>query len=991
MCFHENTQYLHVNTMEEHCYFIPFRKEEDPFEPRENSGLFELLNGEWDIRYYDSFYDMEDTQFLSGSYANKINVPSCIQLNGYDAPQYVNTRYPIPQNPPFVPDDNPVAVYHRTYEYKKDDLERILVFEGVDSCFYLFVNGQLFGYSQVTHATSEFNITDVLKEGSNDINVVVLKWCDGTYLEDQDKWRFTGIIRDVYMLSRPVGRVSDYRITTTFADDYHKAMLHIDLKTTAETKLCLENTDGTVLYEETVGESAFIDITVDAPVLWTAETPSLYMLVLETEKEVIGEKIGLREVTSEDGVIKINGRPVKFKGVNRHESYPDSGACVTREKIINDLVIMKHFNVNAIRTSHYPNVPYFYSLCDEFGFYVIDEADIEAHGQVDEYLRQKERSEDAVVTVAGSEMFEKPVLDRISLMVTRDYNRACVIFWSLGNESGFGVNFKKAAEYIKSIDTSRLVHYESVAVNVDGSDASCLDMLSFMYPNVLDLYKREIKESEKPVFLCEYSHAMGNGPGDLEDYWYAIYSNEKLAGGCVWEFADHGLETGESACGKTYAYGGDFDETLHDGNFCIDGLMYPDRTPHVGLYEMKNVYRPVRIYADDVKKGIYGFYNTMDFLNVKEVYRIYYEVKDNGKPVNEGEIDVDLEPHSYVTFHIPRLTAITGENVRVRFITKLKKATPWMEQDTELGFDQVVLTQPSRRIKHEKVKGKKVLYSKEDDKNIRIFAGETEFTVSKKNGMISSLKMGAHELLAEPASFNLYRAPIDNDRRIDDEWKLHGLDRLATKNYGYRLIDSGEDILLRFSLALTGENAAPAANLTLQYKFYPNGTFHVTVSAAVDKAISYLPRFGMRLMLDEKFENISYYGYGPYESYIDKHQASYVDLFRTSVTENFENYIVPQENSSHFGTEYVDIDDGKYRLHVYSDKDFSFNASHYRQEDVAKASHRDKLYPNHFTEFCIDYMMSGVGSASCGPELKEEYRLADKEIEFNFCVDVARI
>lgn len=991
LCFHENTQYLHVNTMDEHCYFVPFKKDEDPFSLREESGSLELLNGEWDFRYFESFYDLEDKQLTADSFSSKINIPSCVQLLGYDSPQYVNVQYPIPQNPPFVPDDNPTMIYHRTYEYKKDGLERILVFEGVDSCFYLIINGQLFGYSQVTHATSEFNVTEVLNEGTNDITVVVLKWCDGSYLEDQDKWRFSGIIRDVYMLLRPEKRIEDFRISTSFGHDYKKAMLHIDLKTNARTKIVLKNINNEIIYSEEVEESSFVDITIDEPWLWTAETPHLYKLVFETEDEVIGEKIGLREVITEDGVIKINGCPVKFKGVNRHESYPDSGACVTREKIISDLIILKHFNVNTIRTSHYPNVPYFYNLCDEFGFYVVDEADIESHGQIDMFSKNKDLYGDEFATVAGSEMFEKPVLDRISRMVSRDYNRASIIFWSLGNESAYGNNFKKAAEYIKSVDTSRLVHYESVWVNVDGASVDPLDVTSFMYPQILDLYKRDIKESEKPVFLCEYSHAMGNGPGDLEDYWNAFYSNDKLAGGCIWEFADHGIITSETERGFEYAYGGDFDEKQHDGNFCIDGLMYPDRTPHVGLYEMKNVYRPVRVYADDIKKGIYGFYNTMDFLNVKDIYKIYYEVKDNGKLINEGEIDIDLEPHDYITFHIPRLTAITGDNVKVRFITKLKESVSFMEKDTEMGFDQVTLAQSSRRFKPEKVKGKKVLYSKEDDRSIKVYAGENEFTLCKKCGMMTSYRVGAHEMLAEPTSINLFRAPVDNDCQIKKEWEEHGLNKLTTKNYSYKLIDNGEDIVVKFNIALTGLNVCPVANTTVQYKFYPNGTFNINIKASIDKAISYLPRFGVRFMLNEDFEKLSYYGYGPFESYIDKHQASYVDLFETTVTDNYEPYIFPQENSSHFGTEYLDISDGKCRLHIYSENDFSFNASHYRQENIAATKHNYKLYPNEITELCVDYMMSGVGSSSCGPALKDDYRLSDKELEFNFYVDVVRL
>lgn len=992
MCYHENTEYLHVNTMDEHCYFIPFVKGEDPYANREESGCFELLNGEWDFKFYESFFDMEDSQLMADNFSATITVPSCIQLSGYDAPQYTNIKYPIPHYPPFVPDDNPVAVYHRTYEYTIDGKERILTFEGVDSCFYLIVNGELFGYSQVTHATSEFNLTRILKEGINHITVVVLKWCDGTYLEDQDKWRMTGIIRDVYMLSRPYHRVNDYKLTTTLGQNYDKAMIHVDLKSTAETTIKLMDKEDNLIYTETVNGSSYVDIKLDNPKLWTAETPYLYKLTLETQEEVIGEKVGVREVKVEDAVIKINGKPVKFKGVNRHESYPDSGACVSREKIVKDLTILKHFNVNTIRTSHYPNVPYFYNLCDEFGFYVVNEADIEAHAQMDLFMEAKDKNFEKPETAASSEMFEKAVLDRISLMVNRDYNRPCVVFWSLGNESGYGRNFKKAAEYVKSIDCTRLVHYESVWwARMDESDTDVLDMKSYMYPSVVDLYKKENSDSDKPVFLCEYCHAMGNGPGDLEEYWYAFYSNDKLAGGCIWEMADHGILTGESDRGPVYAYGGDFGEKMHDSNFCIDGLMNPDREPHSGMYEMKNVYRPVRIYADDVKKGIYGFFNTMDFLNIKDVFTIYFEVKDNGKLINSGELEVDVEPHDFVTLHIPRLTAITGDSVKIRFITKLKNGNDWIDAGTELGFDQITHTHSARRFKQEKLRGKKVLNSKEDAKSIRVNAGEVEYQISKKTGMIFSIKAKSHEIMASEATINVFRAYIDNDINIRKEWDKYGLANPISKNHGYKLVDTGEEITLKFNVALTAVNVAPILKAVVTYKFYPSGTFNMNIKAEVDEAISYLPRFGVRFPLIDTFEKLNYYGYGPFESYVDKHHASYVDLFETTISENFVDYIKPQENSAHFGTEYLNISDGKVNVKVYSEDDFSFNASHYKQENLANTTHNYKLIPDEVTDLCIDYMMSGVGSNACGPELREEYRMAEKSPVFNIYFDITRM
>ncbi|MDD6102951.1 MAG: glycoside hydrolase family 2 TIM barrel-domain containing protein [Clostridiales bacterium] len=986
--FHENLQELHVNTLPDHNYFIPFLNGEDPFQDREKSGAFEILNGEWDFKFFKSFYDMTDDELLSERYSEKIPVPSCIQMHDYDKAQYTNVRYPLPYNPPFVPDDNPVAVYHRKYEYINDGLERILTFEGVDSCFYLMINNQLFGYSQVTHGVSEFNVTDALHEGFNDITVVVLKWCDGSYLEDQDKFRLTGIIRDVYMIKRPVKCIKEYKITASFNDTYDKAMLHIDLKSEVGVTIKVKDPDDNLIKEENTSGSSYVDVTIDNPKLWNAETPFLYKIIFETNDEIIGENYGLREVTVKDGVIYINGQNVKFKGVNRHSSHPDTGAVVSMDRLINDLVIMKHFNVNTIRTSHYPDVPEFYKICDKLGFYVVSEADIEAHAQMDYY--QAAKNKDNIIMSASAGVFEKAILDRTNKLVIRDFNRSCIVFWSLGNESAYGRNFVKAANFIKSIDLSRLIHYESTWLNVDNSGLDCLDMTSYMYPKILDLYKEVKKDNIKPVFLCEYCHAMGNGPGDLEDYWTAIYSNDKLAGGCVWELTDHAVIIDEKDGKPVYGYGGDSGETMHDYNFCMDGLMYPDRTPHVGFYEMKNVYRPLRVYTEDISKGIYGFYSSLDFVNFKDYYKLCFEVKDNGSIIKEGEIDVDIAPHAYTTIHIPKLTALTGENLRVRFIIKLKKSLPWMEKDTELGFDQITLMESFRKYKPARIKGKKLLNSSESDREIVVKAGDCEYRLLKKTGMLKSVKKAAHEYLAEEGSVNLFRSPIDNDINDKQEWLKFGLDNPITKMYGYKIVDNSEEINITFDFSLTCINSINPADIKLNYKFFPSGDVKVTIEGNISEEISFLPRFGMRYKLDENFEDVVYYGYGPMESYIDKHQSSYVDLFSTTVTDNYEPYIRPQENSSHYGTSYVKISDEKYSMIINCDDEFSFNVSHYTQENITSTEHRHKLNPNALTELNIDYFMSGVGSNACGPQTKDEYKLTDKDIKFSYYISLEK-
>ena len=508
MIFHEDEQNLHIGTLDKHCYFIPFSPEQDPFGDRECSNRFELLNGEWDFRYYESIIDLED-DFVSVSFEKKIFVPSNWQLHGYDKPQYTNVSYPIPYDPPYVPDDIPVGVYRRSYHYAPDGLSRILVFEGVDSCIYLYVNNEFAGYSQVSHSTSEFDITAFLHEGENVITAAVLKWCDGTYLEDQDKFRLSGIFRDVYVLSRPQKRLGNYIIKTLLSEDLSSAELvftAFGMDAFAE----LSDASGKIVTSFSAGDGEAVSTHINAPALWSAEKPYLYNLTITAGGEKIGEKVGFRKVYIENGVVKINGTPVKFKGVNRHDSYPDTGYCASIEQMKNDLTLMKQHNINAVRTSHYPNSPLFYKLCDEYGLYVIDEADLETHGCIEVYNAFQwnwENGCNGIALLAADERFKKAVTDRAESLVKRDINRPCVIFWSLGNESGWGKNMLAAGELVKALDNTRLLHYEST-YKLDDTPHDILDVVSGMYwdPRGMRGFL-ENPEEMRPLVLCEYCHA----------------------------------------------------------------------------------------------------------------------------------------------------------------------------------------------------------------------------------------------------------------------------------------------------------------------------------------------------------------------------------------------------------------------------------------------------------------------------------------------------
>ena len=593
--YYEDLSVLHDNTMPARAYYMPASKRmDDLVEHRELSDRMQLLNGTWKFQYFDSIYDMKDAYYEDGYSVegfDEIKVPSVWQMAGYDTPQYTNIRYPFPFDPPYVPQDIPCGAYVHTFDYAKDAAapKAYLNFEGVDSCFYVWLNGTYVGYSQVSHMTSEFDVTDVLREGENRISVLVMKWCDGSYLEDQDKFRMSGIFRDVYLLKRPEKGIRDYRITTQLDSDIARINLTAAFYEPTEVRVKIEDKNGAVVSEGVISESGESTFEIVDYTLWNTENPYLYTIILETEQEVIVDHIALRKIEIKNQVIYLNGQKIKFRGVNRHDSDPVTGFTISMEQIKTDLTLMKQHNFNAIRSSHYPNAPFFYEMCDRYGFMVIDEADIEAHGpfmlyrkEDTDYNRFKRWNE----KIADDPVWEAAIVDRVKLMVERDKNRFCIVMWSMGNESAYGCNFEKALAWTKGFDPERITQYESARYrNYDVTyDNGNLDLYSRMYPTLTEIEEYMEKDGSKPFLLVEYCHSMGNGPGDFEDYFQMIQAEDKMCGGFVWEWCDHAIAHGVAENGKTiYAYGGDHGEVIHDGNFCMDGLVYPDRRIHTGL------------------------------------------------------------------------------------------------------------------------------------------------------------------------------------------------------------------------------------------------------------------------------------------------------------------------------------------------------------------------------------------------------------------------
>lgn len=835
-----------IGTMPHRSYYIPFAiddvvRTKHSILDRTSSSRFTSLDGVWQIKQLDHVEDFDINEMLGDS----IPVPSCVQMHGYDHIQYLNIRYPFPVMLPHLPYDNPCWHYRRTFNLKKQKGEKYYInFEGVDSAFYLYINGQFKGYSQISHATSEFDITELAVNGENTIDVLVLKWCISTYLECQDKFRFSGIFRNVYMLTRPENHITDYKIETTFDGD--DGILTFINESPVSIKIALENN------EIIVPANMKSEIVVPNVKRWTAETPNLYTLELYANGEKIIESVGFRQISIEGKVFKINGEAIKLKGVNRHDFNCETAATVSLEELARDIHLMKELNVNAVRTSHYPNSPEFYMLCDTFGIYVMDEADLEMHGACS---RDGRYDIPLWEEYAENDFFTPGITDRHAALVERDKNRASVIIWSLGNESSFGKAFFEGANYIKNCDKTRPVHYEGLQ-NADPKYyyTELVDMVSMMYPSFETIREKVLDnpQENRPFVLCEYTHAMGNSCGDIAEYWDMIYNNEQMMGGFVWEWADHGIKTD-----KGFLYGGDFKEPEHDGNFCADGLLTPDRKIKSNALEMKAVY--------------------------------------GGKTKSEVNI-VDIPASTYK------------------------------------------------------------------------FSSAIDIEVNEHTGEITSIKADGKEILRVPMHFNITRY-TDNDRDLIPHWigRCH-LDACRPHIFSCEKKENS----YKFKGCLAANCLMPAAEFELMYEVSGN-TLTATIEYKLADYVENFPRFGIEFGVDKARANFSYAGFGPTESYVDKHIACEYGYYVNSAQENYDQkYIRPQESGSHYACKYMAVKD---LFKVTAEQPFSFSVNPYTTKQLCETLHSFELEENDFVNVCIDLAMRGVGSHSCGPELPSEYEI----------------
>ncbi|MDR2656921.1 MAG: DUF4981 domain-containing protein [Oscillospiraceae bacterium] len=1003
-----NLDALHANRLPPRAIDIPYSASEAArlFE-RGASDRFLSLNGVWDFAYCDTPDDIPGGFPLQEPASwDYMPVPGSWQMHGFGNPQYTNVKFPIPYDPPYVPDDAPVGLYHRAFTVPDawNGQRMLLRFDGVDSYFEAYVNDKLVGFSKGAHYPAEFDVSQFVQSGVNNLHVLVRQWSDATYLEDQDKWRLNGIFRDVSLLCLPSAHIWDVIAEAGLQDDMLTGTLRVGVDVldsfgsipagiSVLAALFESGGDVPLWSEERVvrpGESRFTDwfsTTVPGARHWTAETPNLYELSVTLSmsgKPIQAQaiRVGFRRIDIKDAMLLVNGVPIKLKGVNRHDFNAKLGAVTPLDAMERDVKLMKRHNINAVRTSHYPNDPRFYDLCDSYGLYVIDEADLECHGVV------HVGSYDLIATDPA---WERPFVDRAERLVGRDRNHACVIFWSLGNESGYGCNHQAMARAIRAFDPTRPIHYER------DTDAETADVYSRMYTSVPDLIAEgEAADKTKPFFLCEYAHAMGNGPGNLRDYWDAIYKYPRLIGGCVWEWADHGIEMTNDKGQRYYAYGGDFGEFPHDGNFCVDALTYPDRTPHTGLLEYKKALQPIETHfemhfdtvpgapAEEADAALYAVLtNRLAFTDLNK-FDCTYRLRYYDRTLSEARVTLpSVPPGESISVEMPGLpSARLGLYAELSF--SQRGDTPWAPAGYEVAWAQFA---PEQKAVYA-YSGRWIppFVSSGASGSARMVSPLVTAVFGARDGAMASLSAQGAALLESAFRPLIWRAPTDNDSpNAAKAWLEFGLDRLLSRVESKSLTLENGVVRSRAVYILAPKFLKPVIRFTLDMALLGNGEgeVHVTyepLPLGDDKELPYLPRLGVRARLPRSLKNVAWYGLGPHESYPDKKESARLGLYRADVIDLTEPYVKPQENGAHEDTQFVALtNDEGWGLLVAGVQKFSFTAHPYTVESLTDAKHTPDIPDEDMIELTIDGKVGPLGSNSCGPEPLEETRLYLRE------------
>lgn len=996
----ENHQIDGINRMPARAHFLTFpSKEKALLNNNRYTHAFKNLNGVWKFMFLDAPEYSPEGFFNSDFDVTKmddITVPGNWQLQGYGKMHYSDLWYNFPINPPYVPTENPTGIYKRTFfvEESYRDKKIIIRFCGVDSAYHLWINGKEVGYSKVARNESEFDITDIIRVGEeNDVTVRVYQWSDGTYLEDQDMWWESGIFRDVELIGVPKDGINDYKVIADLDDEYKNGIFKVEafLCTTKEVNVTFELVDAgenTVFTKTVVAKEgkACIDEVIADVNHWTAETPYLYKLFMTVEDdgqivEVIPQNVGFRNIRLNGETFLVNGVAIKFKGVNRHDYSPQNGRVVSREEIEKDIILMKQFNINAIRTSHYPNSYYLYDLCDEYGMYLIAETDLECHGfeLTGDYK-----------WITDDPSWELAYVSRMTRMIERDKNHPAIIFWSLGNESAFGCNFRKMTDVAHEMDPTRLVHYEG------DFDVESADVYSTMYtwienPKKPYLMKDIIEKSKKPHVHCEYCHAMGNGPGNLKDYQDLVYAHDKLQGGFVWEWFDHGIESFTESGEKYYRYGGDFGDDPSNKDFCIDGLIMPDRTPSPGLYEYKKVIEPITTTAVDIQKGIINLLSRYDFANLDR-FNLVYKVMEDDVILQTGFMAVpSIEARANKDITLPYdLSAIKvkpGAHYYVNISYQLREDTSYASSGHELATAQFELPLYKEGIV---VRPEGILNVEKEHTTLHVKGANFSLDFNLVNGNLMNIVRDGMQVLSKGPRLTLWRAPISNDMEIIDKLKkvyfLH-LEHEVVMNIDYHM--EGNILKVEVDTINSTTNSAWHFKTKYVYTVCPSGDILIDVegtpSGRVDLAPDMLPRIGVSMHLDKSMEHVRYFGMGPGENYADSKEAAQMGLYANTVDGLFTNYVIPQENGNHMGCKWVSMtNDRGMGLLASTEGDFNFSASWYEDKDLDDAKHTCDLVKRDYIVFNVDYKQNALGTNSCGQWQLDKYRAKFEDFKLSF-------
>ena len=1004
-----NHKLLHRNRLANRASFTPYPDTRSALTyEKQNSSRFKLLNGVWKFHYALTPQEapiefQEEGYDVSGW--DDIPVPSSWQMQGYGYPHYTNVVYPFPVDPPHVPTENPTGCYRREFTIPTDwaGQQLVLRFEGVDSAFHVWVNGQEAGFSKVSRMPSEFDISDLVRAGKNTLAVRVYQWSDGSYLEDQDMWWLSGIFRDVSLICRPAVHIADFFIRTQLDSLYQDAILDVDVDLSNVSsgiqkgfhlEMALLDANGAAIGNQEIqnidlepGKTQLnLKLPVTAPEKWSAESPYLYHITLNlvdaqgNTREAVACRTGFRTIELKNGNLLVNGKDIMFKGVNRHEHHSELGKAVPYETMVKDVLLMKRHNINAVRTSHYPSDPKFYDLCDEYGLYLIDETDLETHGFLDN-----------IDTLSDNSDWEEAYVDRIARMVERDKNHPSIILWSLGNESGFGRNHTAMYRWTKEKDPTRLVHYEGESARhfmEEDYELQACDVHSTMYTSVEGMDEVGNKTMKNPHIMCEYAHAMGNGPGTLKEYWETFYKHKRLQGGFVWEWLDHGILQYNDKGEAYYAYGGDFGDQPNDGNFVIDGLVFPDRKPSPGLTEYKKIIEPVKVDEVDLTKGQIRIKNLYDFVGMDHL-QAAWSIEGDGVVLQQGTLQLAAIPAGEeAVISVPYRTPAQKEPgmeywLNIRFV--LAADTLWASQGHEVAWAQFLLplaVPATSGLKADKLPS---MVCSEDHTRLVIDGVEFQLVFDKVYGVLDSWTHEGKALLVTGPRLNFWHAPTDNEMNVRHEWKRFGLNDMKHRISSFTWKQDESCVRVRVTSRIAPPVLSWAYLAEYQYVIYGNGEVKMEVSGQPqgNKLPETLPRIGLQMTIPQEMDQFQWYGRGPGESYIDSREANRIGVYKAEVEELYTPYIYPQENGNRSEVRWVSTTglNGQGFL-ATGTPHLNFSAHRYTMENLEEAKHTCDLIKQDFITLNLDYRHNGLGTNSCGPGPLEKYLLHAEPFRF---------